>query len=189
MIKGYKRLAAFAIAILLTVSALATAQSSKTAGECEQCETQAVINLNGQDATVAKPLTVQLQSSASLDEALERTVREDGTLRLNVQIQHPGGAWTGLRLFLNAPEANAKTSIETPHYIGSVAFYGGTEGDTETYSLSLDRAVRKLKQSGNWRAGEPLTITLIPLPLNKSSAPAAEGIRVTKVTIKAPKYR
>lgn len=176
------------VTITLAASANAAAQGSKSVSECGPAKTRVEAVAAEQTATPERALTVRLEPTSRLRDAFGRDgAQGDRPLRLCVQVaKPPQGIWKGLRVFLNSPDVDARTPLSTPHYVGSIAFYGGNEGDTQSFMLNLGRTVRRLKQAGVWPARGPLNVTLVPIPSAKSASGATGGISVTKVTIAVP---
>lgn len=173
------------LAATLAAASAAVAQGSRSAGECGPSKVRVETVVNEQTATPERALRVRLEPTARFREALGGEGETPVRLCLRVQ-RPPQGVWKGLRVFLNAPDADARTQTSSPHYVGSVAFYGGTVGDSQSFMLNLGRAVRRLKQAGTWPASGSLTVTIVPIPSTKSTAIAGVGIRVEKVSLAVP---
>jgi len=77
-----------------------------------------------------------------------------------------------VQLFLNRPEANARTSIDDPAFAGSIAFFLH-QGHAETlrYEFDVTQRLQKLPQVGG-----SLTATLVLAALTKE--PAGASLRV-----------
>jgi hypothetical protein len=144
------------------------------------------VDVSGCVATRDAPLKVRLDPSPALRASIERAVREGRTVRLSIQIVEPHrGDWAGLSVHLNDPRADERTSIDSPGYVGSVAFYGGSEGETTTFMLNITPAVSHLMRAGKWRAGDALELFFVPVA-NDGRPAASHGIGIKKVSISVP---
>lgn len=66
-----------------------------------------------------------------------------------------------LRVFVNKPDANAKTPTTDPHYLGAVSFYGAEP--TGSFQLDAGDCFRRLGLS----RADPIEVTLVPLGSGK----------------------
>ncbi|HEX8475697.1 MAG TPA: hypothetical protein VF666_16860 [Pyrinomonadaceae bacterium] len=183
-----KTLIATVVAVVATMANI-NAQGGKNAalGCPQQDGTQVAVKTDGQIATLSTPLKVRLSPAPALRNALEKTAEAKTTVRLSIETVQPSlDKWSGLRVFLNAPGASAATPETAPEYVASVAFYGGTEGESKTFVLDIGRTLRRLKQAKRWKSGEPLTVTILPIPSDASPSDGAKGIEVKRVVIALP---
>jgi hypothetical protein len=129
-----------------------------------------------------KNITLQLSAEAA------RTLRKlpdkaaDGpAVRLSIQgVKAPAGA--SIRVFLNFPDAPASTTVNDPHYVGSITSFEDPAPDAAGDDVLLDAApaLRYLKKSERVLAGDTLAVTLV---VAEGSAPADVSIPVEKVVL------
>ena len=175
-------LAALAVAAL-SQATFTMAQANGHAGG--QKGARAAVSTKGQTATALAPLTVRIKPTPALRAAIENAVGEGTTVEVGVEVVQPhANAWEGLRVFLNAPDADAKTPIESQQYVGSVAFYGEPAGRVAAFSLDAAKVLRHLKRAGAWKSGDELSVTLVPIP--SAAARAGTKLAVRKVTVSIP---
>jgi tyrosinase len=92
-----------------------------------------------------------------------------------------------VRVFVNLPNANERTSIEDPHYAGSFAFFGtrveGGRGHAEAPSFLVDvtRTLRELRRRQELSPGAPLSIQLVAAPMSETFSRRDAVLRLRKV--------
>lgn len=110
--------------------------------------------VNAMTITVDHPVTLEI----SLSEQLRSTMREAATSELSLTsislllqkfTPDEAGADAVMGVYLDLPEGES-TSVDSPHYVGSVAFshQDSTSPHADSFYLSLTGALRKLHQSG-----------------------------------------
>jgi tyrosinase len=76
-----------------------------------------------------------------------------------------------VRVFLDKPEADARTPIDDPHYVGSFAFFGGdhaghhAESSRPSYFVDATNAVRRLSVEGGFAPGDQFQVQLVAVPV------------------------
>lgn len=86
-------------------------------------------------------------------------------LRLNGVEDKPAGD-VFVRVFLNKPDATPDTSIEDPHYAGSLAFFGHGH-HPRIFNLEITEAIKRASADGS----EP-TVQLVVVPFSTQGAPS-----------------
>lgn len=75
------------------------------------------------------------------------------------------GEATGIRVFLNRPDANADTPISDSHYVASVAFYpSGPSEQPGNYLIDLRESLKMLATAGEFLNRDRLAVTLVAIP-------------------------
>lgn len=128
------------------------------------------------DPMTAKAITA---APSTFEVALEQEARQRlelhlgrGSLdvaRLTVRDLRPRAAKSlkGVRIFIEKPDADARTPVDDPHYAGS--FVLGLE-DTQTLLLNVAPTLAKLWQSGDLAGRNALRITFVPEPWDYAAA-------------------
>lgn len=82
-----------------------------------------------------------------------------------------------VRAFINLPQANRDTPIESEHYAGAFSFFGtqmapgqGQHSHAPSFLVNVTETLKRLKRSGRIRSGEPLSVQLVALPEGKQLA-------------------
>jgi len=142
-----------------------------------------------QGVTVAVPL------SAPVREALARAAAAPAgaapAVRLSVEGIEPPAAATppvGVRVFLDAPRADAATPIDDPHYVGSFTFFDGRAGSggaaaKTAFLLDLGHTLRALGSPERWLRRGDAAVTLVAVPLRRGESVEAVSIPFEKVRI------
>ena len=77
-------------------------------------------------------------------------------------------------MFVNLPNANAQTPTDDPHFAGSFAFFGNPAqqhhaaigGSSQPrFLVDLTHTLRTLRERGGLGADTPLTVQLVPTPI------------------------
>jgi hypothetical protein len=125
---------------------------------------QTILRENGRSTALSKPIPFKGDSRSMLSMTpSDRLVLTVGDIAL------PSGSDMYVRVFLNKPDANERTSIDDPHYAGSFAFFNGLHegrtGSAGTFIVDLTEAVGRLKHAGQLLSspGDP-TIQLVGVP-------------------------
>jgi hypothetical protein len=89
--------------------------------------------------------------------------------RLAVRNLRPRAAHAlkGVRIFIEKPDADARTPVDDPHYAGS--FVLGLE-DSQTMLLNVAPTLARLWQSGDLAGRKALRITFVPEPWDFAAA-------------------
>lgn len=76
-----------------------------------------------------------------------------------------------VRAFINLPNADRRTPIESEHYAGSFSFFGtrmhaghGEHSHAPSFLVNVTETLKRLKRSGKLRSGEPISVQLVALP-------------------------
>jgi tyrosinase len=130
--------------------------------------------------SVARGAEVVLGQTVTREFAMERgdmdkVVGGDGEERVLLSvgnIELPSTNDFFVRVFLNKPDATSDTPFEDIHFAGSFAFFhdpsaaGHHHGaHKQSYFVDLTPAIRRLKQSGELKEGEALSVQLVPSPI------------------------
>lgn len=82
-----------------------------------------------------------------------------------------------VRVFLNMPADDKDISRNNPHYAGSFAFFGRPTmaghhaHHLPDYLVELTESIQRLKKLGKFTDGDPLSIQLVPVPINQQADP------------------
>lgn len=81
-----------------------------------------------------------------------------------------------VRVFINLPEADARTSTQNDHYAGSFSFFGTETGNPSrhhehnpAFLINVTDTLKKLRRLGKLRSGEPISLQLIAIPEGKEA--------------------
>ena len=147
-------------------------------------QAQQEINLSGKNASVKAPLIVEVKPTADLLAAFARVGDSKTSIQLSVQALAPKpDEWTGLHVFLNVPKSRKSMTAESPHYVGSVAFYGDDEGEAVTFTFDLGQTIEHLKRAKRWQSNKPLMVTLIGVPGAGPRKRPPTGIVIRQVAV------
>ena len=81
-----------------------------------------------------------------------------------------------VRVFINRPDADVRTPTDDVHFAGSFAFFGTEVGDhgehhgKTDFLVNVTDGLQKLRRNGMLRAGEPLTVQLVAVPVGERFA-------------------
>jgi len=168
------------ITVVMLAGNIARAQDEAFAPGQAQVE----VNVSGRTVSTKAPLTVQVRPTAELSAAFDRAGDSETSIRLCVQALAPKpGEWTGFHVFLNTPRVRSTKTIESPHLVGSVAFYGEEEGETVTFALDLGQTIQHLKQERLWRPNKPLMVTVVAVPGNILPKRETLGIVIKQIVV------
>lgn len=94
-------------------------------------------------------------------------------LRLTVEVKPPEDLSTVVRLFLNSPKADQKTSIGDPSFVSTFSFFGADHADhgsgTDKFTFDVTSTVRNLSSNGMFKDDKNVQVTLVPVARNKES--------------------
>jgi tyrosinase len=83
-----------------------------------------------------------------------------------------------VRVFINLPEADSRTSTQSDHYAGSFSFFGTETGNPSrhhehhpAFLINVTDTLKKLRRLGKLRSGEPISLQLIALPEGRQATP------------------
>lgn len=93
----------------------------------------------------------------------------------NAQVPRPEDFF--VRVFVNLPQANAQTPTDDPHFAGSFAFFGNpaaehhgapsaAEAEHPRFLVDLTHTLRNLRQRGGLAVDAPVTVQLVPTPID-----------------------
>lgn len=105
-------------------------------------------------------------------------------LLLNIaDVKEPPGKDLFLRAFVNLPDAGAATPVETPHYAGSFAFFsdehaGEHDARGVKFLVDVSETARSLQRQGLLGEREPITVTLVPVPIPGRRTDARSALSV-----------
>ncbi len=135
-------------------------------------------------ARINQPLTLDVKLSPTQAAALKkiqlvspapesaRPVQAEGRVLAVIRgVETPANGNTEVRVFVNAPEANAQTSTQDRHYAGSFTFFGSS-GDQaghaghqgQDYLFDLTETVRRLR-TGDTDVTNEIKVQLVPVPI------------------------
>jgi hypothetical protein len=123
-----------------------------------------------------QPVTVPLQPPPAMRQPLNRAVQAapgGESLQLAIEgIEPPANPQVLVRVFINLPNADAKTSFEDIHYAGNFSFFTGEDRGHNHHSgpltqlIDVTETVRRLREAGQFKEGEPLNVTLVTSPID-----------------------
>ncbi len=90
-----------------------------------------------------------------------------------------------VRVFVNVAKVTEKTPTEAPNYAGYFTFFGGADHDEHAEAgvnrvIELTGTLRVLK----YKSGEPITVSLLMLPIEEGKDAAALSFKSATMTIK-----
>ena len=120
------------------------------------------------------PAPVRAQSFATI---LESSTAPERVFLAVEQANVPRSTDFYVRVFVNLPEASAGTPTDDPHFAGSFAFFGNpseahhghaaaAEGGRPRFLVDLTHTLRNLRQQGALAADAPITVQLVPTPMD-----------------------
>ena len=94
-----------------------------------------------------------------------------------------------VRAFINLPDANENTSIDSDHYAGSFSFFGtqgqhggqGRHSHTPSFLINVTDTLKKLQRTGKLRSGDPLSVNLIALSEGKQMRKANQELDLQQI--------
>jgi hypothetical protein len=144
---------------------------------------------HGEKMLQKNPVTVEVHLMEGLAQQVEKELQQDSDNPVHVRAKgtltakSPGAA-VGMRVFLNKPDANLKTSIEDIHYVSGLSLSNAT--DTH-HPFSLVRNIGPVLQRLNVRKelhfDLPLTFTFVAVPNPSFENKAELGIQIEKIDI------
>jgi tyrosinase len=125
--------------------------------------------------SIAKPLSLETRLSP---EAFSQIINSDSTReRVFASIQYaqlPATSDFSVRVFVNLPTADSRTSNEDPHYAGSFAFFGteapeaaaaaGQHRHQPRFLVNLTETIQRLRRAQELRQDTPVSLQLVPTP-------------------------
>jgi tyrosinase len=125
--------------------------------------------------SIAKPLSVETQLSP---EGFSQIIGSDSAReRIFASIEYaqlPATSDFSVRVFVNLPTADSRTSNEDPHYAGSFAFFGTEAPDAAAaagqhrhqprFLVNLTETIQRLKRAQELRQGTLVSLQLVPTP-------------------------
>jgi tyrosinase len=99
------------------------------------------------------------------------------------EVPNPGNLF--VRVFINLPGADAETPDTDPHFAGSFAFFGNpAEGHgvhtrrsgAPRFMVDVTNTLQRLRESGGMTPDSPLTVELVPTPLDATSGTAVAPV-------------
>ena len=123
--------------------------------------------VKGARLTISRPYSAETRVSADDFNALIESDRT--TERIFVRINYaqlPPVNDFFVRVFINQPNANARTRTDNVHYAGSFAFFGThSHGHGKTdFLVNVTETLRNLKRRDQLKAGAPLSVQLVAVP-------------------------
>ncbi len=83
-----------------------------------------------------------------------------------------------VRVFINLPDADSRTSTQSEHFAGSFSFFGTETGNPSRHHahqpeflINVTDTLKKLRRMGKLRNGEPITLQLIAIPEGQRASP------------------
>ena len=166
---------------------------------CEACDDGSVtVDLSGSEPTggvvTEKPANVSLDLGPANRKRVADAIVRGGTIRLQiggVELPLHYEHITGLRVFVNMPDADESTPDRDPHLAGSIAFPTGDDVNrTYGFYVNIAEALSRLSTRGELDLEKPLEITLVPL-IVRDMQPATAPLRIpfTRVEVVVPKSK
>jgi len=125
-------------------------------------------------ATLAapEPLTIQFPGTEGLDKRLAPDLK----VRANLGFSYADTPNFAILVFINTPNANARTATSVPGFLGSVAFFDHGHGEHQhadvVSRLSATPVVKRAARPG------PMILTLVPVALPERAI-TAQTIQVS----------
>lgn len=103
-----------------------------------------------------------------------------------------------VRVFVNLPEANARTPIDSPHFAGTFTFFGTTmpgghgggghgggahASHQPRFLVNVTDTLRRLRSIGAADASRPLSVQLVAVPVSGQEAIRAEPLKLTRIEL------
>jgi hypothetical protein len=134
-----------------------------------------------------QPVTVPLAPTPAMRSALTTPAAPAAapggeSLQLAIEgIEPPANPQVLVRVFINLPNADAKTPFEDIHYAGNFSFFTGADQAHNhhrgplTQLLDVTETIRRLREAGQLKEGEPLNVTLVTAPIDPKKE---AGVRI-----------
>jgi hypothetical protein len=120
------------------------------------------------DDPLIVPIRMSPETRDKIAKILEKDTEFDVRLEISGVVPGPNfGQLKAVRFFLNLPAASLKTSIEDPHYAGSIAIakvLPKSEKETSGYLVSLTKTLRTLQKANELWLDQPIVITVVAVP-------------------------
>lgn len=136
------------------------------------------VNLQGKPVTVSEAVKPSVRTMLAADATAAKA--KAVWLEITTGPVKFTGKFT-IRVFAGKPDADAKTSLEDPHFLGQIRALdvaGSGEAVQNVFAMTLRGGEEKLKQSIS--SDQPLKLTFVPVGLE---GPTGE-LEVTKVVVK-----
>jgi tyrosinase len=128
--------------------------------------------VKGTKLTISEPYSAESRVPADDFSVLIESDRREERIFVRVNyVELPPVNDFFVRVFINLPNANARTPTEDVHYAGSFAFFGthtGAHGDHHgktDFLVNVTDTLQNLKRQGQLRLGAPLTVQLVAVPV------------------------
>jgi hypothetical protein len=131
--------------------------------------------------TAAAPLVIKLTPSSDVRAALGDSKK--GDLRLTIHgVSAPPGEDVRIRVFVNTPNASAKTGKDVPGFVGNVNFSHDSAAKVD-FHLDPTSAFKRLASKKGFDPQGPVSVTLVLAPLHAGHSIPADA----KVTVMGAK--
>jgi tyrosinase len=143
----------------------------------------------GATLDVTRAVTVPLRLPGGLDVTAAAT--GDERVLVRAAVVPPDDDSTYVRVFINAPEATARTDLDDPHYAGSFGFFTHSSVDQHAHGpqdffIDVTDTLTELRARGLFTPGEDIDLTLVTVPHERRPRPGAIGLlRLELVTTPA----
>lgn len=131
----------------------------------------------GASLSIARPYSTQTRLSVADFSALVESDARSERLLLSIDYARlPAENDFLVRVFINRPDADVHTRTDNVHFAGSFAFFGTQMGDhgehhgKTDFLVNVTDSLQKLRRNGLLRAGEPLTVQLVAVPVGERFA-------------------
>jgi len=121
----------------------------------------------------------QLKSNVSAEDFATIVDADAATERVFLSVEYadlPKRNDFFVRAFINLPEADARTSIQSDHFAGSFSFFGTETGNPSrhhkhnpAFLINVTDTLKKLRRAGKLRSGEPISLQLVAIPEGKEA--------------------
>jgi len=96
-----------------------------------------------------------------------------------------------VRAFINAPNADQRTPTSDPHFAGSIGFFGtaadhaqGHDHSAKTdFLINVSETLERLASRQMIDASQPITLQLVPIPLNRDGAIATQTLSLDRIEL------
>jgi tyrosinase len=133
----------------------------------------------GETGQISVRLSIAAERVQQLNGAVALMPDERGTLRLTLSdVKIPDEGTSNIRVFMNAPQANAATPVTDSHFLATIGTFPG-HGMAMARTISLDAwpVVERLIARGELKDGQ-FTVQLVPVSIDKTG-------RVTPIRMQA----
>ena len=146
--------------------------------------------MKGARLTISRPYSAETRVSADDFNALIESDRT--TERIFVRINYaqlPPVNDFFVRVFIDQPNANARTRTDNVHYAGSFAFFGThSHGHGKTdFLVNVTETLRNLKRRDQLKSGAPLSVSWSRYPQESSLSAPIRSLRSRKSSLLFPR--